>query len=107
MTDTLHRLPDVETSPEEHGMRIAHRAVQPRTGRGHRRSPASGSQVDTCHGEVHRHIFDQDGVEIDPTKFYAEITEQGQDVVERFYEVAYGAMARDWLELARRWCRGS
>lgn len=64
------------------------------------------ARIDTCHGDFHRHVYDQDDNEILPTKLYAEIPEQGQDEVEQFYDEAFDVMARDWLELARRWQRG-
>ncbi|MFN2495323.1 MAG: hypothetical protein ABR608_05370 [Pseudonocardiaceae bacterium] len=64
------------------------------------------ARIDTCHGEVHRHVFDRTGQEIAPTQLYATVPPHGQDVVEDWYERAYDLMARDWPEFVRRWRRG-
>lgn len=59
-------------------------------------------RIDCCDGEIHRHVFDRSGQQVD-RKNLVTIPVQGHNVVHSEYERYYGDMIDNWEQRVRTW----
>jgi hypothetical protein len=64
---------------------------------------ADMARIDTAHGSVHRHIFDQRGAKIALEEL---LPVYGPEDVSRSYDAAEIKLIAEWEENLRRWRRG-
>ena len=63
------------------------------------------ARIDCCHGTIHRHQFDQAGVDVLDHALICDIPAQGDSwgVVHRGYDDALTTMMDEWEDNLRRW----
>lgn len=66
------------------------------------------ARIDCCGGTIHRHQFDQDGVDLYDHLLIKPIPRDGRewDTVNDSYEVMFDDMMDRWQENLRRWRNG-
>jgi hypothetical protein len=62
------------------------------------------ARIDCCHGVVHRHQFNRDGVDVmDRRPIQVIPPASGHDTVNALFDVCYGRMMEEYEENLRRW----
>lgn len=66
------------------------------------------ARIDCCHSKIHRHQFDQTGVDLYDSREIIRIPsgEAGWEVVDRGYDSAYTLMTEEWEANLERWRSG-
>lgn len=65
------------------------------------------ARIDCCRAMVHRHQYNQAGVDIFDHRPIRSIPKEGWDIVNQAYEESIDVMLAEWIENVERWRNGS